>query len=88
MASLNVFYKFQNLGKALHKFSLKKSSQKTFWILKFVIDKTLCRTIQGVRDSARNLKSASRFALVARPILKLLARLLLELYSTRSTYYY
>ena len=33
-----VFYSFQNLGKALQTFSLKRSSQKTFLISKFVID--------------------------------------------------
>ena len=34
----NVFYSFQDLRKALRKFSLKRSSQKTFLIPKFVID--------------------------------------------------
>ena len=34
----NVFYSFQNLGKALRTFSLKISSYKTFFIPKFVID--------------------------------------------------
>ena len=34
----NVFYSFQNLGKALRTLSLKKSSYKTFLIPKFVID--------------------------------------------------
>ena len=33
-----VFYGFQNLGKALQTSSLKRSSQKTFLISKFVID--------------------------------------------------
>ena len=50
----NVFYSFQNLGKVLHTFLLKRSSWKTFLIPKFVIDTinisnwTSCRTIQGV----------------------------------------
>ena len=34
----NVFYSFQNLGKALQTLSLKRSSHKTFLIPKFVID--------------------------------------------------
>ena len=34
----NVFYSFLNLGKALRTFSLKRSSQQTFLIPKFVID--------------------------------------------------
>ena len=34
----NVFYSFQNLGKALQTFWFKKSSQRTLLILKFVID--------------------------------------------------
>ena len=34
----NVFYNFLNLGKALETFSLKRSSHKTFFIPKFVID--------------------------------------------------
>ena len=34
----NVCYSFQNLGKALRTFSLKRSSKKTFLIPKFVID--------------------------------------------------
>ena len=34
----NVFYSFQNLQKALQTFSLKRNSQKTFLIPKFVID--------------------------------------------------
>ena len=39
MASFRtVSYSFQNLWKALQTFSLKRSSQKTFLILKFVID--------------------------------------------------
>ena len=38
MASFAMFYSFQNLGKALQMFSLKKSSQKTFFFPKFVID--------------------------------------------------
>ena len=50
----NVFCSFQNLGKALQTFSLKRSSWKTFLIPKFVIDTinisnwTSCCTIQGV----------------------------------------
>ena len=50
----NVFYSFQNLGKVLRTFSLKRSSWKTFLIPKFVIDTinisnwTSCHTIQGV----------------------------------------
>ena len=34
----NVFYSFQNLGKALRTLSLKRSPKKTFLIPKFVID--------------------------------------------------
>ena len=34
----NVFYSFQDLGKALQTFSLKRNSQNTFLIPKFVID--------------------------------------------------
>ena len=34
----NVFYSFQNLGKALQTLSFKRSAQKTFLIPKFVID--------------------------------------------------
>ena len=34
----NVFYSFQNLGKALRTLSLKRSPKKKFLILKFVID--------------------------------------------------
>ena len=34
-----VSYSFQNLWKALQTFSLKRSSQKTFWIPTFVLDK-------------------------------------------------
>ena len=46
----NVLFSFQNLGKVLQMFSLKRSSHKTFLIPKFVIDMiisnwTSCRTI-------------------------------------------
>ena len=70
-ARFNVFlrdvsYSFQNLWKAQQTFSLKRGSQNTFLISKFVIDTsnwTSCRTIQG-SNRARNFKSASRYALV------------------------
>ena len=48
----NVFYSFQNLGKVLQTFLLKRSSHKTFLIPKFVIwlicNWTSCHTTQGV----------------------------------------
>ena len=50
----NVWFSFQNLPKALLTFSPKRNSQKTFLILKFVIDTisnsdwTSRHTIQGV----------------------------------------
>ena len=63
----NVFYNFQNLGKALQTFSLKRSFQKTFLIPKKVIDIISigpCRSYNSGINRARNFKSASRFAFV------------------------
>ena len=44
----NVFYSFQNLGKALQTLSLKRSSQKTFLTPKFGIPVDTINSIQGV----------------------------------------
>ena len=76
--SSQVSRSFQHLWKALQMFSLKR----TFRRIRLTSNWTSCRTIQGVTVLIISL------ALRARSILKLLAWLLLELYSTRSNYYY
>ena len=76
----NVFYSFQNLLKAQLTFSFKRDSQKTFLFrnllqIRLISNWTSCRIFQGI------------IVLRARPIiLKLLERLLPELYSTRPNY--